>query len=63
MEMAALFVLALSLGLILGYWSAMVRIARLERDLVKALESLTVLKEQVLGLGFEKNRESAKPLE
>jgi hypothetical protein len=31
--------------------------------LVKALESLTVLKEQVLGLGFEKNRESAKPLE
>jgi hypothetical protein len=36
MELVAVFVLALVLGLVLGYWSAMPRVKVLEKALLKA---------------------------
>jgi hypothetical protein len=37
MELVAVFVLGLGLGSVLGYWSVLLRVWRLEKELAKAL--------------------------
>jgi len=60
-EWVGVLVLVLPLGLVLGYWSALPRVKRLERELVPLLP-LKSLKSQVLSYSALLAREKAQAL-
>ncbi len=59
MEMVAVMVLALALGSVLGYWSVLLRVWRLEKELAQALLRQSEL-EKELDLMMEKKYPQGK---
>ena len=57
MEMAAVLVLGLLMGSVLGYWSVLLRVWRLERELAQALLRQSELE---MALDYQKSKAMGK---